>query len=48
VLPFGSVLLLAIIIIWLALKIKPGKKTDKIINRLEGFGAFFGTDKNER
>lgn len=48
VLPFCSVLLFAIIIIWLALKIKPGKKTDRIINRLEGFGAFLGTDKSER
>ena len=46
VLPVAGALLGAVILFWLLMKIKPGRKTDKIINRFEGFGAFFGTDKN--
>jgi sensor histidine kinase regulating citrate/malate metabolism len=46
VLPVVLALFGAVILFWLLMKIKPGRKTDKIINRFEGFGAFFGTDKN--
>lgn len=46
-LPLLGILIAAGILVWLMLKIKPGSKTDRIINRFEGFNAFFGTGKHE-
>ena len=47
ILPLVGILVAAAILVWLMLKIKPGSKTDRIINRFEGFNAFFGTGKHE-